>query len=283
MTPWSAADRTAVRGQPVFIDTGQVEIGGSSAPGRIPSGHDVSSVTTSFTVELAPGPVGTRSKIAPVACERFSLQLMIGRGTREKLEHAKNLLGHQLPSGDPAQVVDLALDALIEKLERRKFAATTQPRRSSRPSKSPRHIPAEVRRAVWERDGGQCTFVGESGHRCEARKFIEFDHIQELARGGRATVAAIRLRCRAHNQYGAERTFGAGFMQHKREVAQRTAEARRHEREALAAEEAQRQAAEARARAAAEEVITPLRLLGFRADEARSAAALCESMPDASL
>jgi len=29
-------------------------------------------------------------------------------------------------------------------------------------------------------------------------------------------VAGIRHRCRAHNQYEAERTFGAEFMAHKR-------------------------------------------------------------------
>ena len=29
-------------------------------------------------------------------------------------------------------------------------------------------------------------------------------------------MSGIRLRCRAHNQYTAERTFGAEFMRHKR-------------------------------------------------------------------
>ena len=81
-------------------------------------------------------------------------------------------------------------------------------------------------------------------------------------------MAGIRLRCRAHNQYGAECTFGAQFMCHKRETARREAEARRREAEA---------------RAAAEEVIRPLRLLGFSAEEARRAAALCEAMPEAAL
>jgi hypothetical protein len=70
---------------------------------------------------------------------------------------------------------------------------------------------------------------------------LEFDHIEEVARGGEASVNGIRLRCRAHNQYAAECTFGAGFMREKREAAQRTAEARRREREARAVEEARRQ------------------------------------------
>jgi hypothetical protein len=238
---------------------GQVE-----APGRERLG--------ALTSQLAP-----RSKMAPVAPERFLLQLTIGRSTQDKLRYAQELLGHQLASGDLAQVLDRALDALIEKLERRKFAATRRPRRSGRPSTHPRHIPAHVKRAVWERDGGQCTFVSEAGRRCPARKLLEFDHVEEVARGGRATVAGIQLRCRAHNQYGADCAFGAEFMRHKREAARRRADTRRQEAEA------RRKAAQLRARAAAEEVITPLRLLGFRADQARRAAALCETIPDASL
>ncbi|MBI5709717.1 MAG: hypothetical protein HZC42_05330, partial [Candidatus Eisenbacteria bacterium] len=199
------------------------------------------------------------------------------------------LLGHQLPSGDLARVLDRALEALIEQLERRKFAATSKPRPRRAPrraSANPRYIPAEVKRAVWERDGGRCTFVGDTGHRCPARTLLEFDHVEEVARGGRASVAGIRLRCRAHNQYAAECTFGADFMNHKREAAREAAAARAHAEEmrtrAAAAERAQAAVA-ARARAAAAEVIPWLRGLGFRADEARRAAARCESVPDASL
>jgi len=72
---------------------------------------------------------------------------------------------------------------------------------------------------VWKRDKGQCTYVSESGKRCESRWDLEFDHEQEYARGGDATVSNIRLRCRAHNQHAAERTFGVEFMNHKREMA----------------------------------------------------------------
>jgi Holliday junction resolvasome RuvABC DNA-binding subunit len=71
-------------------------------------------------------------------------------------------------------------------------------------------------------------------------------------------------------------------MRRKRDDARRSADLRRQET-ARAADQARRRAADTQARAAAAEVITPLRLLGFRAEEARHAAALCETMPDASL
>ena len=200
---------------------------------------------------IAPAQPPPRATVAPTAHDRFRLELTIGRSTQDKLRHAQDLLGHQLPSGDIVHVLDRALDALIEKLERRKFAATKRPQGhgTERPNPNPRHIPAHAKRAVWARDGGQCTFVSKTGRRCAARKLLEFDHVEEVARGGQATVAGIRLRCQAHNQYEAECTFGAEFMRQKRETARRRANTQRQEREARAADEARRQAA-ARARAA---------------------------------
>ncbi len=58
---------------------------------------------------------------------------------------------------------------------------------------------------------------------------------------------------------------------------------RKREAARAGAARARAAAEEARARAAAAEVIPYLRRLGFRADEARRAAARCQSVPDASL
>ena len=132
-----------------------------------------------------------------------------------------------------------------------------------------------MKRAVWERDQGQCTFVSETGHRCESRKRLEFDHVVEVARGGEATVEGIRLRCRAHNQYTAERTFGAEFMRHKRIAA---AEGRAAAGAKPAASRSATPAPEH-----VEEVVPWLRTLGFNAAEARRAAERCEGMPGAPL
>ena len=71
-----------------------------------------------------------------------------------------------------------------------------------------RHVPREVKRAVWARDAGQCAFVSLTGRRCTERTFLEFHHIQPYAMQGPATVANISLRCWRHNQYEAELIFG---------------------------------------------------------------------------
>jgi hypothetical protein len=185
-----------------------------------------------------------------LAPERYLVQVTIPKSTHDKLRHAQALLSHAVPRGDVAQVLDRALDSLIAQLEKQKVGASQRPQRRHRPSNRARHVPAHVRRAVWERDGGQCTFVSSNGRRCTSRKFLEFDHIEPVARGGTATVGGMRLRCRAHNQYEAERAFGSGFMRAKREQA----------RVMAAKEEGIR------------DVIAGLRGLGCRAEEAHRAA-----------
>ncbi|MEO5618266.1 MAG: hypothetical protein ABIS67_10875 [Candidatus Eisenbacteria bacterium] len=158
-------------------------------------------------------------RLTPLAPQRFAVQFTMSQAAHDDLLRAQELLSHQFPSGDIAQVFALALQSLNRDLEKQKFAATDQPRAVARPSENPRHIPAHVKRAVWERDRAQCTFVSDTGRRCESRKLIEFDHVHEVARGGVATISGIRLRCRTHNQYGAECTFGVEFMRRKREAA----------------------------------------------------------------
>ena len=161
--------------------------------------------------ELAPARVGPRQNVQPVAKQRFLLNVMIDQETRDLLQRAHDLMSHDVSASNVAEALKRSLKLAVATMEKRKFAATTNPR-PSKGSTNPRYIPAAVRRVVHERDGGQCTFVGTSGHRCEERAELEFDHVEEVARGGLATVDNVRLRCRAHNQYTAERAFGAEFM-----------------------------------------------------------------------
>lgn len=73
-------------------------------------------------------------------------------------------------------------------------------------------IPAALRREVWARDAGQCTWREEDGRRCESRWQLELDHVIPVAFGGPTTAGNIRLVCRAHNTFSAERVFGREHM-----------------------------------------------------------------------
>ena len=254
---------------------------------QLSPGTVVPSVEPNFA--MAVGPLPSRSKLAPLSRGRFALQVTLDQETHDQLRHAQTLLGHVLPSGDVAQVLKRALNALVRELEKRKFAKCDRPRPQKGVAKG-RHIPAAVKRAVRERDGGQCTFVSDAGIRCEARGALEFDHVEAFARGGESTTDNLRLRCRVHNQFEAESTFSAEFMRGKREgacemAAQRRAERAEAEARAKAKAEAQARAdAEAKAReefAREQDVIPWLRELKFSLADARKGAAACAHIPDA--
>lgn len=157
------------------------------------------------------GPVPARAVLKPTSPERYALQVTLSRAAHDKLRCAQNLLRHSVPNGDLGTVLERAIDALLDEIEKKKLAFVSRPATSTRAVQprrvtagaASRHIPAAVRRAVWARDRGRCAFVGETG-RCGSRAFIELHHVRPFAAGGEATVENIELRCRAHNAYEEE-------------------------------------------------------------------------------
>jgi len=117
-------------------------------------------------------------------------------------------------------VVDKALDALIEKLKKERFGVGTRSRNQSAPAQpasasSPfpsRHIPAAIRRAVYERAEGRCEFVDEEGRRCSETGGLEFDHLDGFARTHVHDVDTMRLACRVHNRHAADQMYGRALM-----------------------------------------------------------------------
>jgi len=120
-----------------------------------------------------------------------------------------------VPDGDLARIIDIAVSEKVQRVEARRFGRTTAP--TSRPfdvdsTASSRHIPAAVRRLVYERDGGRCAYRDEFGLRCAKRHDLEFHHKQPFARGGDHSPANLALMCRAHNILLAEQDYGADVM-----------------------------------------------------------------------
>jgi len=75
-----------------------------------------------------------RDSIMPLAPQRYRVQLTIGAETNEKLRRVRDLLRHDIPDGDLAQVFDRALTRLLAELEKTRFAATARPKAPRRPS-----------------------------------------------------------------------------------------------------------------------------------------------------
>ena len=69
------------------------------------------------------------------------------------------------------------------------------------PGSRSRYIPVAVRRDVWRRDHGCCSYVDpHSGRRCGSRYRLEIDHVVPFALGGATELWNLRLRCRAHHR-----------------------------------------------------------------------------------
>ena len=160
----------------------------------------------------------TPAVVTPLAPDCYQLQVTLSRETHDKLRRVQTLARHTMPDGNIASILDRALTLLIDHLEGRRFAKVASPRPLA-PEVPPvgRHIPAAVRRAVWQRDAGRCSFVGRSG-RCAETAFLEFHHVAPFATGGASTADNLQLRCRAHNQYEARLLFGDSIVRERPEM-----------------------------------------------------------------
>jgi hypothetical protein len=148
---------------------------------------------------------------------RYKVQFTATEEYVNLLERAAALLSNSNEHNGIEEIHLRALRGLVEQLEKRRYGAATQtskpedaakpaPKRAPRRS---RHIPARVRRAVFERDGARCTYVDAAGQRCREAHHLELHHIEPFARHGAHDLANLTLHCKAHNALAAEHDFGA--------------------------------------------------------------------------
>jgi len=164
--------------------------------------------------------------MAPLAEESFKVQFTASRALHDKLREAQGLLRHSVPGGELADIVERAVDLLLADVKKKRFGIGCTPRAKKEataecevPSTpqpkvtSSRHVPMDIRRAVHARDEGRCTYVDDSGRRCEETAGLELDHVDGFARTHVHSVEGLRLRCRPHNQHAAEQMYGREFME----------------------------------------------------------------------
>ncbi len=174
-----------------------------------------------FAPPTAPAPRRDerRTVVAPLAEDTFKFQFTASRACHDKFRQAQDLLRHRIPDGDLATIFESALDLLIEHVKKERFATGRKARQvpaEEADASSSRHIPDAIKREVFERDGGRCTFTDERGRRCAETGALEFDHLDGFARTRVHRADRIRLLCRAHNQHAAERMYGRAFMEQAR-------------------------------------------------------------------
>jgi hypothetical protein len=160
--------------------------------------------------DAAPRPAAAPPSVfEPLSPARYKVQFTAGPELRDDLERLRALM----PTEDLTAIVGKAVRELRQRLDARRFAQTKSPRKGrGRATTSSRYLLAQVRRAVYRRDGGQCRFVDAHGERCPERHRLEFHHRHPFGLGGGPDFDNICLMCHTHNRYLAELDYGKKKM-----------------------------------------------------------------------
>jgi hypothetical protein len=166
-----------------------------------------------------------RAVVEPVGPARFRVRFDASAELRDKLERLQALMRSSVPDGDLAKIIDAAVTEKLERLEAKRFAKVKKPRKSlAETDTTPRSrgIPAAVRRTVYQRDGGRCTYRDPHGRRCAKRHDLEFHHYgTPFGKQGDHSPQNIRLMCKSHNALRAEEEYGKEVMARLRRMAKR--------------------------------------------------------------
>jgi 5-methylcytosine-specific restriction endonuclease McrA len=149
-------------------------------------------------------------RVEPLTANESRIHLTVSSQFLDKLEAARRGQGHVQPGATKEQVIEAALDLLLEKQGRRR-AEVKRPQKKPRPAKA-EHVTAELKRAVWARDDGKCQWPVDGGGVCGSTTRLEIDHVVPRGRGGASTVENCRILCQAHNLEAARGVYGDEVM-----------------------------------------------------------------------
>jgi 5-methylcytosine-specific restriction endonuclease McrA len=183
---------------------GETEMTHSLRAGPEPSG----------AAQVATSPVSTAALQSfvtePLTLELCRIHITVKKRFVAKLDSARDGQSHAQPEATAGEVLETALDLLLERQARRR-SEVRNPQASTRPS-GPNRVPAAVRRAVWKRDQGKCAWPLDSGGVCGSTRRVELDHVVPRGLGGPSTVDNCRLLCRVHNDLAARLVYGNAQM-----------------------------------------------------------------------
>ena len=190
---------------------GRETCGGSTPVGAKPAATALDTATSAAKSAADPGahgtvptprptpPVEQSMPTAPAAVDRGCSAPSPAKRARAAQLDGRSRPAPAGPSGGSAQPPHRARRSRPQPEAAGPSGGSAQPPHRARRS---RYIPAPVRREVWRRDGGCCSYVDPySGRRCGSRFLLELDHIVPFALGGSAEPGNLRLHCSAHHRF----------------------------------------------------------------------------------
>ena len=153
--------------------------------------------------------------VEPLAPSRYRVQFTASAELHDKIQRLAALM----PGADLASMLEASVTEKLKRLEAERLGKVKNPRKSLEDADTApgvRGIPAPVKRFVWARDRGQCTFETGGGRRCPERRGLQFHHDDPHGLGGDRSAENIRLLCSPHNLYMAEMDYGKDKMEQYR-------------------------------------------------------------------
>jgi len=198
----------------------------------------------SFEETPSQPPRSSSANVLEPACpDFFNFRFAADGNFKAKFERLAEVLGVENPLKNMAQVFERAMDISLEKkdpkkkLERRleRERKRSVPSSKSRPGKirpegSPnepegkgksRYIPSEVRERVLVRAGHQCEYRAKDGTRCSSKTGLQIEHSRPFAIYRSHEERFLKVLCRRHNLFQAERVYGSEFIRAKIEEKKR--------------------------------------------------------------
>jgi hypothetical protein len=171
-----------------------------------------------------PKPLTRPAVIEPLSPARYKVQFTASQELRDKLERLTALMRSEVPDGDLAAIIERAVSEKLQRLEARRYGRAKAPRKTLADTVTTprsRKVPAALRRAVYERDEGRCTFVDIQGRRCTEQHRLEFQHDFPFGKGGETGLLGLKLLCEQHNRYLAEVDYGKATVHAKVDASRR--------------------------------------------------------------
>jgi 5-methylcytosine-specific restriction endonuclease McrA len=180
-----------------------------------------------YLVELDPVAATPKEKERVISSNQTEIRFVADDELMQKLQKIKELDGHTQSKPSYLELFHRMADLALNKLDPLSKKKATPPAESSqaqqrqqakqpRPSdqllKSPRYIPAQIRRAVWMRDKSQCSYISPEGRRCGSKFTLEIDHKVPVAWGGKSEPHNLQILCREHNRLKALTQMGPAVM-----------------------------------------------------------------------
>jgi hypothetical protein len=146
-----------------------------------------------------------QEKIKQVSAEMVELKLTIPTELKEKLDQLRLQFSHVNPEMSYIALLEHLCDKALPKM---KPQSTATPAPEVKTEPQGRHIPAAMKREVWERDGGCCSYTdANTGKRCGSKFQLQYDHIEPYALGGSTEPENLRILCAQHNRWRSEKTY----------------------------------------------------------------------------